>query len=285
MADVFLYLVLFLVALWTARLAISKGKNAWGWGGVALLLGLINLPQSALLGVVPVLVLLFMKSPATSTAVRPDRLSCPRCAKSHSAGQHFCTGCGWDLSVAYSPEEQEGSQQSPPQPQTQPSVPSSAVAEPREAADIPSPEAPTVTKPSVLETEVTEAHANEQEATPAAEWTPGGESAQDSVDATGMPAEAAEAEQEPEIEHVPWGTYALGVAPTAAVMTERGIERFDGGKYQEAIDQFTKAIALDPNYADAWQRRAEAYAQLGRSERAAEDRRHLQGLDPSSSPG
>ncbi len=92
-------------------------------------------------------------------------------------------------------------------------------------------------------------------------------------------------EVEPEVEHVPWGTYEPGVAPTAAVMTSRGIERFDAGKFQEAIDQFTKAIALDPNYADAWQRRAEAYAQLGRPKQAEEDRRHLQGLDPSSSPG
>ena len=84
---------------------------------------------------------------------------------------------------------------------------------------------------------------------------------------------------------MPWGTYEPGVAPTAAVMTARGIERSDQGKFQEAIDQFTKAIALDPDYADAWQRRAEGYAQLGRSEQAAEDRRHHQGLDPSSSPG
>jgi Tfp pilus assembly protein PilF len=68
-------------------------------------------------------------------------------------------------------------------------------------------------------------------------------------------------------------------------MVSRGIERFDAHKYQEAIDQFTKAIALDPNYADAWQRRAEAYVQLGRPQQAEEDRRHLQGLDPNSSPG
>jgi len=116
---------------------------------------------------------------------------------------------------------------------------------------------------------------------------PATESAQESVDETDRSPEAAsaEAEEEPETEHEPWGAYQPSIAPTAAVMTSRGIERFDEGRYQEAIDQFTKAIALDPNYADAWQRRAEAYAQLGRSEQAAEDRRHLQGLDPSSSPG
>ena len=60
LGDVFLYLVLFLVSIWTARIAISKGRNAWGWGGAALLLGLFHVPESALLGVVPVLALLFI---------------------------------------------------------------------------------------------------------------------------------------------------------------------------------------------------------------------------------
>jgi Flp pilus assembly protein TadD len=68
-------------------------------------------------------------------------------------------------------------------------------------------------------------------------------------------------------------------------MVSRGIERYGEEKYQEAIDQFTKAIALDPNYAEAWERRAEAYAQLGRPQQAEDDRRHLKWLDPSSSPG
>ncbi|KAA1286582.1 MAG: tetratricopeptide repeat protein, partial [SAR202 cluster bacterium] len=53
----------------------------------------------------------------------------------------------------------------------------------------------------------------------------------------------------------------------------------------ESIDQFTKAIALDPNYAEAWEKRAEAYAQMGRSQQAEEDRRHLQALAPRTLPG
>ena len=268
---VFLYLVLLAVALWTARLAMSKGRNAWGWGGAALLLSLM---PWHLLGVVPVLVLLFIKRPATAPALDKDRLSCARCAKSYSEGQHFCTGCGWDLNEAYSPEEPEGAQASPAQPQTQTTMPATSVAQPPETApeksDVSAVEAP------VVETEtakVTEA--------------PAADTAQVAAEESGgsSEAESPEAEGEPEQEHVPWGTFEPGPAPTAAIMTSRGIEQFDEGKYQEAIDQFTKAIALDPKYADAWQRRAEAYAQLGRSEQAAKDRQHLQGLDPSSSPG
>ena len=280
LGDVFLYLVLFLVSIWTARIAISKGRNAWGWGGAALLLGLIHVPESALLGVVPVLVLLFIKIPSTPPAVQPDRLSCPRCAKSHSGGQHFCTGCGWDLSVAYSPEEPEGAQAPQEQSQAQDPSRSTTVAETPEAAKNSAPEAST-TEPATSEPQVSETGpAYGPEAAAAA-------NPQESVAQTEQPAEAvaAEAEGEPETESVPWGAYQPSVAPTAAVMTARGIERFDDGKFQEAIDQFTKAIALDSTYAEAWQRRAEAYTQLGRSEQAAEDRRHVQGLDPSSSPG
>jgi tetratricopeptide (TPR) repeat protein len=78
---------------------------------------------------------------------------------------------------------------------------------------------------------------------------------------------------------VPYGV------PTATSMTERGVRLFNQGRTQESIDQFTKAIELDPSYTQAWARRAEAYARLGRGEEAAEDRRQLDALDASSSTG
>ena len=56
--------------------------------------------------------------------------------------------------------------------------------------------------------------------------------------------------------------------PTPANLTERGVSLFNQGRFQEAIDQFTKAIALDPDYKEAWERRAEAYGRLGRPETA-----------------
>jgi len=230
-------------------LAITKGRNPWGWGGAALVLGL--LPWH-LFGVLPVLILLFVKLPTDAPADQAERLACARCAKTHSEGQHFCTGCGWDLNETYSPEETDEIQPSPSRARA--TVPSTGVAQPPEA-----PEAPEAADEPIAD----------------ASQKPVGESLQNDE---GTP-EAAETE------HVPWGTYDSGMAPTAAFMVSRGNERFDAGKYQEAIDQFTKAIALDPDYADAWQRRAEAYIQLGRPKQAEEDRRHLQGLDPSSSPG
>ena len=71
--------------------------------------------------------------------------------------------------------------------------------------------------------------------------------------------------------------------PTPASMTERGVWLFNQGRTQESIDQFTKAIALDADYQEAWEHRAEAYSRLGRGEQAAEDRRRLQAIIASSS--
>jgi Tfp pilus assembly protein PilF len=61
-------------------------------------------------------------------------------------------------------------------------------------------------------------------------------------------------------------------------MTERGLALFNQGRFQEAVDQFTKAIALDSQYKAAWAHRAEAYTKLGRGKEAAEDRRRLEAI-------
>ncbi len=65
---------------------------------------------------------------------------------------------------------------------------------------------------------------------------------------------------------------------TAMGLTERGLSLFGEGRLQESVDQFTKAIALDPAYRPAWEARAEAYARMDRKEQAAEDRRRLNAL-------
>ena len=76
MGEIFEYLVVFLLAVWTAHLAKTKGRSAWGWGAAALILGLLPLH---LFGVLPVLVLLFFKLITDSSDVYADRLNCSRC--------------------------------------------------------------------------------------------------------------------------------------------------------------------------------------------------------------
>ena len=98
------------------------------------------------------------------------------------------------------------------------------------------------------------------------------------VPAETTPAPEAVAVPEPEVP-------AHRGIPTAPGMTERGIRMFNLGRTEEAIDQFTKAIALDADHKEAWERRAEAYASLGRDGEAEEDRRRLNAINPSSSTG
>ncbi len=61
MGNLLLYLDLGLVLLGTTRLARAKARNPWLWVGAALLLMLI--PGLHLLAVIPMIVLMFMKSP------------------------------------------------------------------------------------------------------------------------------------------------------------------------------------------------------------------------------
>ncbi len=282
MGDLFLYLLLLLVAIWTARIAMSRGRNPWIWGGAALILGLM--PWN-LLGVGPLLVLLFLPKPAAETPAKPERLACPKCAQTRRPSQHFCTNCGWDLGQPFTPDGTQpamGSEElvpgavaqsleSPAQTGVDPVIAQSADAQPVETQSREAESAePQSVEPQAVETQSAESAATTETSSPA--------------ETTGETAEAVE-ETIPEPPAQPWGMPEPGVAPTAATMTARGISRLDDGRIQEAIDQFTKAIALDPNYREAWEHRAEAYAKQGRGEEAAEDRRRIQGLNASSSPG
>ena len=102
--DIFLFALTIFVAFWTARAALVRGKNPWVWGIAALVLGLMPFDQLRLLGVAPVLYLMFFVRPVGPRPRQVERNACTRCASPHSLGQNFCTKCGWDLSKEYSPE-------------------------------------------------------------------------------------------------------------------------------------------------------------------------------------
>ncbi|MEK7806453.1 MAG: tetratricopeptide repeat protein [Chloroflexota bacterium] len=241
-----MYLSLGLVVLWTARLAQSKMRNPWLWGGATLILMLV---PWKLLGMVPLLALLVLRKPKQRSGARPDTAACPRCRTPQPQRPRFCTNCGWELGSNYleeaaSDKESTVSTTSAANPQ-QITIPESPAA----AAKGPEP-APTLDRTST--------HSN----------APRPEEAN--------PQETVAAEQPSASFTAPLGM------PTAASMTERGVRLFNQGRIQESLDQFTKAIALDPNHGDAWARRAEAYARLGRGAEAAEDRRRLETLNAGS---
>ena len=248
MGAFLLWLSLFLVVLWTARLARAKGRNPWLWAAAAFFLMFV---PWKILTMAPIVILLFLRSPQAQTGPSTDRVSCPRCRGLQSRSLRFCTNCGWEVGTPYSEdpivtEEKELSTRIADDLGTTPPSPSVETVEPARPVFLTSDTVPIEDTSMNVESPPQEAH--EVERPPASEIRP-------------------------------------QTIPTPAAMTERGLGLFNQGRVQEAIDQFTKAIALDPGYIQAWAHRAEAYARIGRGADAAEDRRKLEALDASSAGG
>ena len=244
-------LTMVLVVVWTVRLARSKGRHPWMWGGAALMLSLI--PSSfSLMGMAPIVILLFLKRSQASSDSGTGRSDCPRCRKHFTHGQRYCVNCGWDLSKSYVGE--------------------------------PAPNEETVSAPASAGTVEISVGTGDP---PPGEPVEPVEPATEAISQAGDNPVVEEVETQPAPDRAPSETEirtGRGV-PTAASMTDRGTNLFDQGRVQESIDQFTKAIALDPSYKNAWEQRAEAYARLGRGQEADEDRRRLRALNATPSAG
>lgn len=280
-----------IIVLWTARLARAKGMNPLAWGvGSALLMtaGWFVLPEwrsyMVFVGMGPLVFLLLFRSSlfrrgnptATAAPARAAAAACPRCAAADPGGQNYCVHCGWDLSRLYAESadsaETAAPAASPPEPaatvlETAADIPAATVTE--SPADIPAAAVTeTASKPAETAPEETVAPAAIPQKPPAAPAT-----APTLAQDTEPPPEPAETTPAPP---PPPPTPTVRRSPTAANLTERGMALFGQGRVQEAIDQFTKAIALDPQYKLAWEQRAEAYGRLGRAEQQAADRRQLE---------
>ena len=258
MSIILQILSLLFVVLWTARLARNKGRSALVWGGVAAIpaVGLLDIfPEwITVLCMLPMLALVFMpgrRSVATDGG-QEGMTSCPRCQHSHEAGPTFCTNCGWELTRPYVTTDTTAAPDSAESTSAQglghgPGAPD-GVEQRGPVTDVSAPPAP---EPIMASQQSDEAEPSTAQAT------------------------------SPEPEPAP----AFSMAPltvtrplTAAGMTELGLSLFNQGRVREAVDQFTKAIALDPRYREAWANRAKAYSELGLSEKAAADRQQLEAI-------
>ena len=102
LSNIFTYFSLALVVLWTVRLANSKGKNPFLWGGVSFFLSIASQFGDSwlgLLGMVPMVLLIFMKSqrPAVEKPNTQTTVTCPKCQAYHALGHTYCVNCGWEL--------------------------------------------------------------------------------------------------------------------------------------------------------------------------------------------
>ncbi len=242
------------IVLWTLRLARTRGQNPWLWGGASILLTmasrLLGLNEGTLpviLGMAPMVFLLFFrKAPQAPVNIPEDRVICPKCQAYHATGHNFCVNCGWQLDRPYASEG------------TTPE--DSAKVEQPEAASTLASEAPADVIPAVHEQ---------------------GEAGASATVVASEQATTAESVEEQRVEPVPAEPPpkpAFRFPLTAAGLTERGVSLITQGRVQEAVDQFTKAIARDPDYRPAWAKRAEAYLRLGLSQKAEEDQRRLEGI-------
>jgi len=68
----------------------------------------------------------------------------------------------------------------------------------------------------------------------------------------------------------------------ATLRINRGNAYFYLGQYAQALDEYGKAVALQPNQAEAWADRARAYRSLGENERARDDYAKALELDPNN---
>ena len=261
MSIILQILSLLFVVLWTAKLARNKGRNALVWGGVAAIpaVGLLDIfPEwITVLCMLPMLALVFMpaRRPIATDGGQDGMTPCPRCQHSHEAGPTFCTNCGWEL--------------------TRPYVTTDATATATEGTE---PSAGPTAATGTGVTEGTEQRTPPADATttqPVAEPALASQQTDESEHAATTHPDPADPEPAPAFSMAP---LTITRPLTAAGMTELGLSLFNQGRVREAVDQFTKAIALDPRYREAWANRAKAYSELGLSEKAAADRQQLEAI-------
>ena len=87
----------------------------------------------------------------------------------------------------------------------------------------------------------------------------------DKLKDTETDAEAAALEEEV------WDAWLVSGSPTVDVLMQRGLEYQQGENLEAARDAFDRAIALKPDYAEAWNRRAVLFFNDGKYDEAIAD--------------
>ncbi|WP_205083084.1 tetratricopeptide repeat protein [Paracraurococcus ruber] len=74
--------------------------------------------------------------------------------------------------------------------------------------------------------------------------------------------------------------WAQGASPSVTLLLRRGVRNVEAQMPAEALEDFDAAITLQPDFADAWFLRAQAYARAGDNAAAARDLQEALRLEP-----
>jgi tetratricopeptide (TPR) repeat protein len=77
-----------------------------------------------------------------------------------------------------------------------------------------------------------------------------------------------------------WGIWMRTDDPAADPMFQTGIQLLTEDKPAQALEKLNQVIALKPEFAEAWNRRGDAYQSMGDEEHALADYEHVMRLNP-----
>ncbi len=81
-------------------------------------------------------------------------------------------------------------------------------------------------------------------------------------------------------EQAVWGIWMRTDDPAADPMFQTGIQLLIEDEPEQALEKFNQVIELRPDFAEAWNRRGDAYQFMGDEERALSDYEHVMRLNP-----
>ena len=227
-----------IVTLWAARLAMGRRRSPYLWGGAALGLSIlpiiVGLNGLQILGILPVVALMIMQPVKIQKQINTGNRFCPYCGAQQTPTYNIIDGNNTSIEWTCSGCDRSVTEHLAPPTTPEPDKTST------DESDI-------LKAPLLLE----EQHTREE-----------------------APTSVTEPEETTPTYIVPPEKEAPNFVPsslTAQVFTDRGKALLSENKFTEAIDQFTKALAMDKVYIEALNRRIAAYQHLGLTELAAKD--------------
>lgn len=234
-----------IVTLWAARLAKGRNRSPYLWGGAALILSVFPLLIPGfgglqILGVLPIVGLMIMQPVSRSSRESASNRFCPYCGSSQTPTYNTVGEANTSIEwICTGCDKAVTEFLAPIESTKQPTQTSVPDSIPEESVE-------TVSPQELISTE-----------------------------SKLVPSDNPEVQPEDSIIKKP---NFVPSSLTAEVFTTRGKTLLDQNKFTEAVDQFTKALAMDNSFVQALTYRIQAYQHLGHPELAEKDQAVLGSL-------